>query len=65
MTQLDCKATECRYNEKKMCARAGITVEGKSAKKSEETYCGTQRIVNIMHVVSVRQEVLILPIVMV
>ena len=44
MTQLDCKATECRYNEKKMCARAGITVEGKSEKKSEETYCGNYEI---------------------
>ena len=40
MTQLDCRATECRYNADKMCARAGITVEGTSAKKSDETYCG-------------------------
>lgn len=40
MTQLDCKATECRYNQDKMCCRAGITVEGSSAKQCDDTYCG-------------------------
>ena len=44
MTQLDCRATECRYNSEKMCCRAGITVEGKDAKKCEETYCGNYEI---------------------
>ena len=44
MTQLDCRATECRYNADKMCARAGITVEGTSAKKSDETYCGNYEV---------------------
>ncbi len=40
MTQLDCNATECRYNEGRLCCRTGITVEGSSAMKMEETYCG-------------------------
>ncbi len=44
MTQLDCKATECRYNKDKMCCRTGITVEGKSAQKSDETYCGNYEV---------------------
>lgn len=44
MTQLDCRATECRYNKDKMCCRAGITVEGKSAMKSDETYCGNYEV---------------------
>lgn len=33
MTQLDCKATECRYNEKKMCARAGNHGRGEEREK--------------------------------
>ena len=44
MTQLDCRATESRDNADKMCARAGITVEGTSAKKSDETYCGNYEV---------------------
>lgn len=44
MTQLDCRATECRYNQNKMCCRAGITVEGTTAKMSDETYCGNYEV---------------------
>ena len=40
MTQLDCNATECRYNREKLCCRTGITVEGSTAQKVEDTYCG-------------------------
>lgn len=44
MTQLDCNATECRYNEGRLCCRTGITVEGSSAMKMEETYCGNYEV---------------------
>lgn len=44
MTQLDCTATQCRYNDNKMCCRAGITVEGIDARKCEETYCGNYEV---------------------
>lgn len=44
MTQLDCTATQCRYNDNKLCVRAGITVEGADAHRSDETYCGNYEI---------------------
>lgn len=44
MTQLDCRATECRYNQDKMCCRAGITVEGTSAQRCDDTYCGNYEV---------------------
>ncbi len=40
MTQVDCTAKECIYNEEKLCCRAGITVEGNEALEKDETYCG-------------------------
>lgn len=41
MTFLDCTVTGCVYNADKCCCKGDIQVEGKEAKKTEETCCGS------------------------
>lgn len=41
MTQLRCSVRSCHYNEDALCSREHITVEGSSAKSSNETCCGS------------------------
>lgn len=40
-SEIDCKATECRYNEKCECHAGKISVEGSSACECDETECAT------------------------
>lgn len=41
MTFLDCSVTGCVYNEDKCCCKGDIKVEGETAKKNQETCCGS------------------------
>lgn len=41
MTYLDCSVTGCVYNEDKCCCKGEIKVEGREAKKNDETCCGS------------------------
>lgn len=41
MTVLDCSVTGCVYNADKCCCKGDIQVEGKNAKRTEETCCGS------------------------
>lgn len=41
MTFLDCSVTGCVYNADKCCCKGDIKVEGKDAKRTEETCCGS------------------------
>lgn len=41
MTNLDCTVTNCIHNQNKCCCKEGIIVEGKDAKKSQDTCCGS------------------------
>jgi delta-aminolevulinic acid dehydratase/porphobilinogen synthase len=41
MTVLDCSVTGCAYNEDRCCCKGDIKVEGKDAKKTAETRCGS------------------------
>lgn len=38
---IDCKATECMYNNNYVCHAGKISVEGSNAKQSESTECAT------------------------
>lgn len=40
---IDCKATECTYNEDCKCEAGQISVEGSTAKQAEGTECATFR----------------------
>ena len=39
MADLKCGATDCMYNEDRLCSKGDICVGGKSAKCSDETCC--------------------------
>lgn len=39
MTKLDCTATNCVYNQNKMCAKDHVLVSGERAHASKETCC--------------------------
>lgn len=41
MTNLDCTVTNCVYNDEKCCCKGDIEVKGESARKTEETCCGS------------------------
>ena len=41
LTDIDCKAVECMYNEKCKCHAGRISVEGSQAEKAESTECAT------------------------
>ncbi len=41
LTKIDCKATDCMYNENCNCHAGKISVEGSNACKSESTECAT------------------------
>lgn len=38
---IDCKATQCNYNEQQRCHAGKISVEGNNASCDHETSCGT------------------------
>lgn len=40
-SDIDCKATDCKYNEQCKCHAGKISVEGSSACQCEETECAT------------------------
>lgn len=39
MTKLDCTATNCVYNENKVCAKENVQVSGERAHSSCDTCC--------------------------
>lgn len=41
MTRLECTVTNCFYNNDKCCCKGDIMVEGKEAKTSQATCCGS------------------------
>lgn len=41
MTKLSCSATTCLYNQDRYCCKGDIKVEGQSAKKMQDTCCGS------------------------
>ncbi len=41
MTQLVCSVKNCKYNENNCCCKENIQVAGSSARKSNETCCGS------------------------
>lgn len=41
MTQLDCSVTNCKYNEDHCCCKDNIQVDGRTARTSNETCCGS------------------------
>ena len=40
-SQIDCKATDCKYNDECQCHAGKISVEGSQACQCEETECAT------------------------
>ena len=40
-SEIDCKATECMYNEQCHCHAGKISVEGGNASRCQETECAT------------------------
>lgn len=42
-SEIDCKATDCMYNEQCNCHAGKISVEGSNACHSEETECATYK----------------------
>lgn len=40
-SEIDCKATECMYNEQCHCHAGKISVEGGNARRCQETECAT------------------------
>ncbi len=41
MTMLDCSVTGCVYNEDRCCCKGDIKVEGRDAKNTADTCCGS------------------------
>lgn len=41
LTDIDCKAVECMYNDNCKCHAGRISVEGSEAKEAESTECAT------------------------
>lgn len=41
MTKLDCTATNCIYNENKVCAKDQVQVTGERAHTSSDTCCAS------------------------
>lgn len=41
MIQLDCSVQNCKYNEDHCCCKDNIQVDGSSARRSNETCCGS------------------------
>lgn len=43
MTKLECSVKNCIYNEEPYCCKGDIMVEGRDAKNTSETSCGSFR----------------------
>lgn len=41
MTDIDCQAETCRYNDHKHCIAPHVDIQGKNATESSETACGS------------------------
>lgn len=41
MTNLDCSVKNCKYNEDNCCCKENIEIDGKTARRSSETCCGS------------------------